>query len=393
MLRALPVYIFGWSYFYFEKLFNMKVIFDSQIFSSQKYGGVSRYISSLASNLAMFQGVDVRIMAPFFINDYLCQLPKGIVIGRKIDKPPFLGGVLRFGNQILGASGVRGFSPDIIHETYYSRYLNWSRNALHVITVYDMIHELFPDNFAGNMQIKEQKIAAIQKADRVICISENTKNDLLKIHDIPEENVSVVHLGFEMQTSDVRMPHKKADSDDMKYLLYVGERHGYKNFAKFLQAYAASSFLRENFMIVCFGGGPFKTYENERFLELKLSSKQIKQITGGDQLLAKYYQDAELFVFPSLYEGFGIPLLEAMSNNCPVACSHAGSIPEVAGTAAAFFDPEDTDSIRDVIEKIIQSDDLLTDLRQKGVKRIHSFSWEKCAKATLNVYEQSLRAY
>ncbi|GMR05490.1 MAG: glycosyltransferase family 1 protein [Gammaproteobacteria bacterium] len=337
--------------------------------------------------------VDAKIIAPFHLNAYLDQLPAGIVSGRRINRLPLLGNYLRAGNQFLGAIQARSFSPDIIHETYFSRYINWSRKALHVVTVYDMIHELFPDNFPGKLQVIEQKKAAVEKADRVICISENTKNDLLKLYDIPEEKVSVVHLGFEMQISDVKMPQKKAGYDDMKYLLYVGERHGYKNFTKFLQAYAASSFLRENFMVVCFGGGPFKACENERFLELKLSSKQIKQIAGGDQLLAKYYQDAELFVFPSLYEGFGIPLLEAMSNNCPVACSHAGSIPEIAGTAAAFFDPEDADSIRDVIEKIIQSNDLLTDLRQKGAKRIHSFSWEKCARVTLNVYEQSLRAY
>lgn len=370
----------------------MKVAFDSQIFSSQVYGGVSRYISSLAYNLATKEGVDARIFAPFYINSYLSELPAGMVTGRRVGKFPVLGRYRRASNQFLGAYKAHNFRPDIVHETYYSRYLNWSRNALHVITVYDMIHELFPDNFTGNIRIKEQKIAAIRKADRVICISENTKNDLLKLYDIPEKKISVVHLGFEMKISDVKISQENSDSHNKKYLLYVGERHGYKNFSNFLQAYAASSFLQENFMIVCFGGGPFKAYENERFLELNISSKQIKQIAGGDQLLAKYYQDAELFVFPSLYEGFGIPLLEAMSNNCPVVCSNAGSIPEVAGIAAAFFDPEDIGSMRDVIEKIIQSNELLTDLRQKGAKRIRSFSWEKCARETLNVYEKSLRA-
>lgn len=370
----------------------MKVLFDSQIFSSQKYGGISRYISSLASNLATLQGVDTRIIAPFYVNSYLGQLPEGIVAGRMIERPPVLGNYLRISNQFLGALKARRFSPDIIHETYYSRYINWSRKALHVITVYDMIHELFPDNFKGSIQVKEEKKVAVQKADRIICISENTKIDLLRFYDLPEERISVVYLGFEMQISNGQSLPQKLVSEDMKYLLYVGNRYGYKNFSKFLRAYASSSLLRDNFMIVCFGGGPFQGYEHDLFHDLKLSGKQIKQVAGDDRLLEKYYQHAELFVFPSLYEGFGIPLLEAMSNNCPVACSYTGSIPEVAGTAAAFFDPEDSDSIRDVLEKILQSNDLLTDLRQKGAKRIHSFSWERCARETLDVYEKSLRA-
>ncbi len=371
----------------------MKVAFDSQIFSSQVYGGVSRYISSLASCLASEEGVDVKIFAPFYINSFLDQLPAEMVKGRKVGKIPVMGKFLRATNQFIGAYKVQKFGPDIVHETYYSRYINWSRKALHVVTVYDMIHELFPDNFPGKLQVREQKKAAVQKADRIICISENTRNDLLTMYDLPADRVSVVHLGFEMQAGDSNLHLQKPVLEDRHYLLYVGERHGYKNFARFLHAYANSAILSENFIVVCFGGGPFQRDEQDLIRNLKLNDGQVKQVAGNDQLLSAYYQQAELFVFPSLYEGFGIPLLEAMSNNCPVACSNTSSIPEVAGTAACFFDPESPESIRVALENTIQSGDTLSELRTKGEKRVESFSWNKCAKDTLDVYRKSLGVF
>ncbi|MFW2440686.1 MAG: glycosyltransferase family 4 protein [Arenicellales bacterium] len=367
----------------------MKVLFDSQIFSSQVYGGVSRYISSLASNLSSMPGVDAKIIAPYYINAYLGRLPDGIVSGTPITKPLILGNYLRFINQYIGAVQAYSFSPDIIHETYYARYINWSRQALHVLTVYDMIHELFPENFPKNLQVRNKKKDAVLKADRVICISENTRNDLLNIYNLPAERVSVVHLGFEMQPADSDSVIQKTVPEDRPFLLYVGERHGYKNFIAFLRAYANSAVLRENHNIICFGGGTFQAYEKDLLRELNLDCGQVKQVKGGDQLLSLYYQQAELFVFPSLYEGFGIPLLEAMSNQCPVACSNTSSIPEVAGTAACFFDPNDPDSIQVVLENAIQSSEILSDLRKRGLRRIKKFSWRKCAKETMKVYEQT----
>lgn len=368
----------------------MKVAFDSQIFSSQVYGGVSRYISSLASHLASQEGVDARIFAPFYINSYLSHLPADMVIGRRVGKIPVLGRFLRASNQFLGAYKVRNFRPDIVHETYYSRFTNWSKTALHVITVYDMIHELFPDEFQGSEQIIENKKVAIQRADRIICISDNTRNDLLKFHDLPVERVSVVHLGFDMLDRECTSTRQESSPEPPPYLLYVGGRAGYKNFEKFLRAYADSPWLRDNFMIVCFGGNTFQKNEHDLFHELKLSDQQIKHVAGEDTLLAKYYRHAELFVYPSLYEGFGIPLLEAMSNNCAVVCSNSSSIPEVTGNAAAFFDPEYADSICHVIETMLQSPDELSKLRRRGAERVDSFSWEKCANDTLNAYQRTL---
>jgi len=274
---------------------------------------------------------------------------------------------------------------DIYHETYYSMADNCPRSAKRVITVFDMIHEKFPEYFSTVDETREIKAHVVSHADHCICISENTRQDLINLLGVPEEKTSVVHLGYSLSG---RPEHARQIKRDSPFILYVGSRDKYKNFRLFLSAFSASPLLREKFSIICFGGGALTTKELEQIDSLGLS---VQQVSGSDDLLAGLYASAATLVYPSLYEGFGIPLLEAMAYHCPVVCSSSSSLPEVVGDAAEFFDPLDEISLCQAIERVVSSPEHADMLAHKGKERIRGFSWEKCAQNTLQIYRKILQ--
>jgi glycosyltransferase involved in cell wall biosynthesis len=281
---------------------------------------------------------------------------------------------------------MRRFAPDIVHETYYSHTRTAPSSSKVVLTVFDMIHERFPAYFSSWDPLQREKVAAVQRADHVICISEHTRRDLVQLLGVEEAKTSVVHLGFSLTGAGEQL----AEVPPRPYLLYVGARGGYKNFEGLLKAYSRSHALCRDFDLVAFGGGVLTPQERALIVELGLDTSKVRQMGGPDSVLAGLYRSAALFVYPSLYEGFGIPPLEAMSFNCPVACSNTSSIPEVVGDAASFFDPESTDSMVAAIESVLNHDKVRKELIAKGQQRILQFSWEKCAVQTQNVYRSIL---
>ena len=364
----------------------LKIAFDSQIFIHQAYGGVSRYIYELAQHLNATEDTTVRVYAPLHRNAYFEGLPRAIR-GRTY-RLPFLRGTTKAVETItslLSASHIRSFRPDILHQTYYKLGVRAPRGAKRVLTVHDMIFERFPELFQNVGSLRAVKREAIQSSDQIICISRQTQLDLIQFYDVKEERTSVVHHGFEVNIPDLRLP-KQAAMFARPYILYVGSRGAQKNFERFVSAYASSPLLRRQYMVVCFGGAPFNRQEELLMANLGLLPECIIQIGGGDSVLANLYMRAELFVYPSLYEGFGIPPLEAMSFGCPVVCSDGGSIPEVVGDAALYFNPFDEEAMRSAIEKVVTSSEVATRLRARGKVRCREYSWAKCASETRAVY-------
>lgn len=361
----------------------MKVAYDPQIFTIQEYGGISRYICNLVKALSQDTSAEAKIFAPLHINAYLPELPKELVFEYKVPKIRKTGHFVSMLSQLLARPMIGMFHPDIVHETYYAAHTYTSAKTHRVLTVYDMIHELFASEFPSHDHTSRLKRIATQRADHVICISESTRRDLINIFDLPEEKVSVVYLGFDCLNVAAS---NEGTIERKPYLLYVGQRRGYKNFDGFLRSYASSSWLRDNFNIVCFGGGGFTKNELTLFTTLRLSENNIFQISGNDAKLASVYSNAALFVYPSLYEGFGIPPLEAMSLGCPVVCGNNSSIPEVAGNAAEYFTAESVDSMRVTMESVLGSSSRRDQLISLGKLRHAEFSWQRCAKETLDVY-------
>ena len=363
----------------------MKIAFDYQIFSQQSYGGISRYFNALALKFSKLDH-DIKIFAGIHRNKYLSSLPKPIVKGYELTKyPPRSAKLFLLANHYLTNHQIQQWRPDLIHETYYSISNSTSNKLPRIVTAYDMVHELFPKQFKKKEYITQKKISTFNRADHIISISHNTKKDLVKFFDIPPEKISVVHLACDIfnqsNSNSINFSFTKP------FLLYVGARSGYKNFNRFLEAISKSQKLINDFDIVAFGGGILSFKENALIDSLGFKKDQVKQIGGDDSVLAALYQEATAFVYPSLYEGFGIPLLEAMAYECPVISSNTSSLPEVVGEAGEYFNPEEIESIKSSIENVVYSPSRTLALKAKGLKRINHFSWEKCAQDTLKIYK------
>lgn len=367
----------------------MRIAFDHQIFGQQEYGGISRYAYELAVGLASSCGQDVAVISPLYMNRYLAGAPPVLdVHGVFMPNLPKVGRIYHAVNSLLARPAMRRYRPDIVHETYYSSRRIAPGNAKVVLTVYDMIHERFSDHFLSADPTSREKAMAVASADHVICISEQTRRDLIDLLDVDPAKTSVVHLGFKLTAQP--QTEFRIEASSRPFLLYVGSRVAYKNFDGLLRAYASSASLRRDYDLVCFGGGSLTTQEKDLLQNLGISSDCVRQVSGDDALLASYYRAASVFVYPSLYEGFGIPPLEAMSFDCPVVCSNVSSIPEVVGDAGEMFDPHNPASIRMAIEKVVDSSTLRAELIARGQQRIKLFSWERCARETLDVYRRVL---
>ncbi|MFT7460160.1 MAG: glycosyltransferase involved in cell wall biosynthesis [Planctomycetota bacterium] len=366
----------------------MKVAFDHQIFL-QEYGGISRYFVELAKNIPKVSEdkSHVNIIAPLYTNEYLaCSLEQVSAWGMRVPNIPGTKRIIRKANEQISSVVLNQFRPGLIHETYYAKKVLGPEGTKRVITVYDMIHELFPQFFPKSDRTSQIKKIAIDRADHVICISENTRNDLVNILGVDRNRTSVIYLGFALSaTKESFLKQRKP------FLLYVGSRGGYKNFEGLVKAYANSPRLVDYVDLVCFGGGSFKADELSLLEKLKLPEGCTSQVTGGDELLAQYYGNATLFVYPSLYEGFGIPPLEAMSYGCAVACSNTSSMPEVVDDSAVLFDPHSSDSMVCALEKIVFDSEERETLVANGYQRIQRFSWKKCTKETYDVYKKVLK--
>lgn len=262
------------------------------------------------------------------------------------------------------------------------------KSAKVVLTVYDMIHEKFSENFSTSDPTRREKAAAVRRADHIICISNNTKQDLVRILSVDPNKISVVHLGVSLPVKDIGTTIEALQS--RPFLLYVGNRGGHKNFDAFITAIAQSPRLKNDYDIVCFGGGAFNASEKELIERLGFSSGKVRQVSGGDVVLSGLYRRARAFVYPSLYEGFGIPPLEAMSVGCPVVCSNTSSILEVVSDAGALFDPYDIRSMQSAIERVSEDEIFRQQLISKGRGRVKKFTQERCTQETIKVYQKVL---
>lgn len=364
---------------------ELKVHFDGQAFVMQVTGGISRYCTSLAVGLNADPEVDARIIAPLHCNRHLSEEPMAPVVGIKVPFNLRVRRVCRFALRIFSPVLSRCSPPDLVHETYFSHEPVLTYAPRRVTMVHDMIHELY---FPGS-RVTQYKRDTLARCDHVICNSHHTKKDLCEIFNFPSERASVTHLAYQ-DFSTAPTITRLSEFNAPPYFLYVGHRAGYKNFDAFLCAFAMTPHLLENFRIVSFGGGPFTDDELRRARQLGLSPQQVVHVAGSDDLLGLAYSNAVAFVYPSLYEGFGIPPLEAMSAGCPVISSNSSSLPEVVGDAALLVDPNDVESLAVAMMEMAQSPDLRRRLVDRGHQQRQLFSWEKCVRDTRDIYESIL---
>ena len=262
--------------------------------------------------------------------------------------------------------------------TYYDTCFSTKKPK--IITVYDLIHEKFMNEYNLKNYPKKKIFSEI---DHFICISNNTKKDLIYYYGIDEKKITVTYLANSINyTGEVKNYFTKP------YFLYVGKRKRYKNFKIVLESYAKLPEIRKNFDIVCFGGGDFIKEEIEYINKLSIDFNNIHFIDGSDDVLSSLYKNSEALIYPSKYEGFGLPILEAMSLGCPVISSNASSLPEVYGDAALNFSPNSDEALIDCINKITSDNELKKKLIFQGYERVKNFSWKKCAIETNEIYKK-----
>lgn len=370
----------------------MRIAFDHNVFTTQRYGGVSRYIVELAKS---FSGADsARVFGLFHINEYLEELAAEKRQGlRKISAfPPKTRRIINHLSDFLSAGKIEKWDADIFHESYYSRRaLTLPKGVARVCTVHDMIHEIYPNLFAQNDQTTRIKKEVVDRSDHVICISENTKQDLIRFFGTPQSKISVVHHG----STALELPCEKTRSTfsaKRPFVLFVGQRSGYKNFRMLLEAFGHSKNLRESLDIVAFGGGALTPHESEFALKCGLQSSQLVQLAGDDSVLSALYQTARVFCYPSEYEGFGMPPLEAMSAGCPVVVCNASCLPEIVGDGAALFPESRPDRLAETLSEVASDGQDRVDLIARGKKREESYTWERCSQETLAAYRLARQA-
>lgn len=362
----------------------MRVVYDHPAFA-QRYGGVSRYFVELATRIAGHADCSVEVLAFAHANEYVRRLAPGVARGVYVPDALRMGRLRRRVNDSLTRLWLRRRAPEIVHESYYSPRRLAPPGPRVVVTVFDMIHERFPEHVASPEEVARLKAGAIQRADRVICISESTRRDLLEHVPVDPGKVSVIHLAASTARRAGEVRTRRVPGP---YLLYVGSRAGYKNFERLLRAIGGSERLRE-LKLVCVGGRPLAPEERAMIDRAGLGSR-VALLQGDDRLLADLYAHAEALVYPSLYEGFGLPLVEAMSLGCPVVCSRTGSMPEIVEEAGELFDPLDVDDMRSAIEAVVDSPERAARLRRLGSSRAQAFSWDRCAEQTYRVYRDLL---
>ena len=340
---------------------------------SQKVGGVSRYFYEICSRLQIEN--ELIFMNRFSKNIYF---NKELIKKSEFFKEFKFRGKWRIEEYLEKTHTKKILNNnkfDLIHHTgEFSQIFNYAKNTPIVITIHDMTPEIF--HTENKKRLGERKIC-IEKSAAIICVSENTKNDLFHFFpNIDKKKVFVIYHGVsENKYSYLPNIYNK------KYILYVGSRYKYKNFDFFVESISKILFER-NLSLFC-TGEKFTQSEEKLLKKLKIDDKVVNFGFVDDQKLANLYHNAECFVYPSLYEGFGIPILEAFQHQCPACISEKSCFPEIAKDAAMYFNPTNATSICNSIENTINNKDCLI---KKGNNRVLDFSWDKAAMETEKVY-------
>jgi len=395
----------------------MKILFDHQIFEFQRFGGISRYFFELINHLENDKDVQWELPVSYSDNEYLKSLPgfgdkilpksekvdhykkflwgtdfrgKGMLyrIKKKLVPEPFPNKESEI-NKTKTIEVLRQGHFDIFHPTYYDDYfLEHIEGKPFVLTVYDLIHQIFPE--FGLYEKMDKNKDLLQRASTIIAISESTKSDLINIFNIDEKKIVVTHLASSLRENGSEVGEDFKNKLPFRYLLFVGGREGYKNFLFFAQVVAALTGEEKDLCVVC-TGSPFNEKELYLFNKTGITERMVHTYVNDNEL-SYLYRNAAAFVFPSMYEGFGLPVLEAFSCGCPVLVSNTSSLIEIGGDAVIYFDPKNPASMIRAIKGILTNVELRIHNISKGYEQVKKFSWQKTADETKTVYQEIVSA-
>ncbi len=383
----------------------MKVVVDGIIYQLQAHGGISRIFSEILPRLCeideslhitLLTSGPCRQALPAHAHIQHSPIPR---VERLLRPSRLWNPVVPLAKELVWQLYVGSGRGRIWHSTYYTMPYQGNRiswGGASVTTVVDMIHERFHEYLHKDNPVafSEQKRRCIEQADRVIAISHSTRSDIIEYFGIPENKITVIHLAASTFFKESPETHnnelRKRFGLGKPFILYVGKRGGYKNFQILLKAYSLWK-SRSDFELICVGGErKWSDNESEVITDSDLGNSVRLFDDVRDEELRRFYSSAYVFVYPSLYEGFGIPSLEAMACGTPVIASNASSMPEVIGDAGLYFEPSSREELLEALNSIADDGNLRRELIRRGLERSRMFSWEKTAAETYNVYKDIL---
>jgi len=358
---------------------------DEQIFALQSYGGISRMFAALAREFFSDPelGVELLPLAAPVINRYV--LDDELTRERLAvwDAGHEYKSLLRYFMRVQPRRRL-----DIVHNTFYLPHgLASYPGAKRIVTVHDMIPELMPQT-RRRLDLLTLKKRYVKHADHVICVSEATRRDLLDTYGSLDVPVSVVHHGVDPL---FRPDQPRHPGLPQRYVLFVGNRSQYKDADVLMRAFAEVAHHDPDLALLFVGGGAFSSEENRVLRGLGVSGRTV-QVSLPDAAMPAAYSNALMCVFPSRFEGFGLPALEAMACGTPTVLARGTSLPEVGGTAAAYFTPGSIDDLAQEMERMLLDEHLRDAHRQAGIERATLFTWRKSAQETVTAYRSALGA-
>ena len=365
----------------------MRIYYDHQLCSLQNAGGASRYHYELMKYLS---GVpDVETETFLGMNETVYPYEEMSSMRARVTSfgGPLRTGVLRYAANELMGNALAPFRGkfDVYHPTHH-RIMPMVRARRIVITHHDCIYERFPV-FRFTKEVLRAKKVLFERADAIICISEASRQDLLRFYPVDAAKTRVIHHGLSHLPRCPEAAVKLKQCLRRDYLLYVGSRAAYKNFSALLKAFRETR-LHESLDLLVLGGGPFTPEATTVVADLELSDKVVAIPRVSDELLAEAYAGARLLVYPSLWEGFGLPPLEAMSLDCPVVACRASSIPEICHDAPFYFNPDDDESLDHALLSAVNDEEARRQAIERGRKVAAEYTWEKCGQETLTLYRE-----
>ncbi|MBI5902730.1 MAG: glycosyltransferase family 4 protein [Deltaproteobacteria bacterium] len=367
----------------------MRIAIDARMIN---YTGIGRYTQNLIASLARLDVVDLTVLR----DD---EPPQGAGIGRRVKfrKPTFSIPVYSMKEHILLPLEMKMTGADLFHYPSFNMPLVNPRPS--VVTIHDLVYYLDQAACPGKMahlyaRLVFRKVAGAAK--RILTLSEYTKKDIVEHLGVHHDKVVVTYPGVdefyrpERESASLDRVRKRY-SIDGDYVLYVGNHGVNKNLHRLLNAFAGLKNRKSTVLILAGKTDPRRQdlYNLPSSLGVEDRVRFIGKVPEED--LPALYTMAKVFVFPSLYEGFGLPPLEAMACGAPVVASTATSLPEAVGDAGVLADPFDAGAIAGALDKVLSSKALQSELREKGIKRAGRFSWLECAKKTVEVYREALQ--
>ena len=384
---------------------KMRIGIDCRMFSSG-FTGIGRYTFELVKNLEKLSIEDPAHQHQyvlFFNEDEFENFKPTAPNFEKVlvDAPHYS---LKEQTSLLKAINAQNL--DLMHFTHFNAPIRYKKPF--IVTIHDLTHTLFPGrkmtSLPYRMAYKAVITSAIKKSQRIIAVSENTKQDIVRIHNAPSAKIQVVYEGANPEYTQFS-PEKRqqaaatlAQKYDIAspFILYTGVHRYHKNLPRLIQAFALLAQgpdAKHPDLKLVMTGRPNSLYPEaeQEVAKLNLEDKVLRPGLVPEQDLIALYNLANVYVFPSLYEGFGLPILEAMQCGTPVVASNVSSIPEVAGADnAIFFDPENPQDMADKIDQVLEDPQLSATLREKGLQRVKAFSWNKMAHEILDLYNNAL---